>query len=139
MIADIVGKISNQLFSMEPLDLNHIVGKNVHMERLNPLLSVKSKNEVRVIGIWGMGGIGKTTIAKCLYEEYSRQFDSSCFIENVRILAEKGLPYLQEKLISNLQGQKQETSLWCVEKGYNSVKSNLKDKVFLVLDDVDNL
>ncbi|KAH0875768.1 hypothetical protein HID58_073130 [Brassica napus] len=139
MVADIVGKISDQLFSMEPLDLSHIVGMNVHMEQLSPLLSVESEKEVRVIGIWGMGGIGKTTIAKYLYEEYSRQFDSSCFIENVRILAQNGLPYLQEKLISILQGQKQETSFWCVEKGYNSVKSNLKGKVFVVLDDVDNL
>ncbi|WZZ68885.1 hypothetical protein YC2023_080255 [Brassica napus] len=82
MVADIVGKISDQLFSMEPLDLSHIVGMNVHMEQLSPLLSVESEKEVR---------------------------------------------------------QKQETSFWCVEKGYNSVKSNLKGKVFVVLDDVDNL
>ncbi|CAH8257983.1 unnamed protein product [Arabidopsis lyrata] len=123
---------------MEPLDFSDIVGMKVHMERLNPLLSIESEDEVRMIGIWGMGGIGKTTIAKCLYEKYSRRFAHYCFIENVRIAAKNGLPYLQKKLLSNIRGKKQET-LWCVEKGCSCIKSKLKDKIFLVLDDVDNV
>ncbi|VYS62093.1 unnamed protein product [Arabidopsis thaliana] len=111
---------------------------DVDMERLNPLLSIESENEVRMIGIWGMGGIGKTSIAKCLYEEYSRRFVHYCFIENVRIFAKNGLPYLQEKLLSEIRGKKQET-LWSVEKGCRLIKSKLKEKNFLVLDDVDNV
>ncbi|KFK41712.1 hypothetical protein AALP_AA2G163700 [Arabis alpina] len=138
MVADIVAQISKQLSSMEPLDFSDIVGMKVRMEQLNTLLSVESEDEVRMIGIWGMGGIGKTTIAKCLYEEYSRRFARYCFIENVRISAKNGLPYLQKKLLSNIRGKKQDT-LWCVEKGCSCIKSKIKDKIFLVLDDVDNM
>lgn len=138
MVADIVGQISKQLFAMEPLDFSDMVGMNVHIERLNPLLSIENENEVRMIGIWGMGGIGKTTIAKCLYEEHSRRFAHHCFIENVRIVAKDGLPCLQQKFLSKMGGKKKET-LWSVEKGCSRIKSKLKDKIFLVLDDVDDV
>uniref|UniRef100_A0A0D3AQ71 TIR domain-containing protein n=1 Tax=Brassica oleracea var. oleracea TaxID=109376 RepID=A0A0D3AQ71_BRAOL len=65
MIENIVEGISNQLYFMQPVIFSDlVVGTDDHMERLNPLLSMESEDEVRMIGIWGMGGIGKTTIAR---------------------------------------------------------------------------
>ena len=40
--------------------------------------------EVRTIGIWGMGGIGKTTIAAAIFQEFSPKYEGSCFLANVR-------------------------------------------------------
>ncbi|WP_423787684.1 NB-ARC domain-containing protein [Klebsiella pneumoniae] len=37
-------------------------------------------NDVRALGICGMGGIGKTTIAKAFYNKYAHEFDISCFM-----------------------------------------------------------
>lgn len=63
-------------------------------------------NDVRVIGIYGMPGIGKTTIAKVLFNKYSNQFD----IENVKQYShgEGGTPLLTllEHLLSGILKRK---------------------------------
>ncbi|CAN8239561.1 unnamed protein product [Cochlearia groenlandica] len=140
MVEDIVGHIARELFSLHPIDLSDIVGMDAHMEEISSQLDMDSTDEVRMIGIWGMGGIGKTTIAKCLYKEYSPQFAPHyCFIENVNISAQEGLPQLQEKLLSSILGKKQET-FWGIEQGCSLIKSKLKKlRVFIVLDGVDSV
>ena len=40
-------------------------------------------NDVRVIMIYGIPGIGKTTIAKYVYDQISWGFECSSFLENV--------------------------------------------------------
>ncbi|MCI07748.1 disease resistance protein (TIR-NBS-LRR class), partial [Trifolium medium] len=40
--------------------------------------------DVRIIGIWGMGGIGKTTIAEAIYTKVSSQYEGCYFAANVR-------------------------------------------------------
>jgi replication-associated recombination protein RarA len=37
-----------------------------------------------MVGIFGTGGIGKTTLAKAIYNSIASQFESSCFLENIR-------------------------------------------------------
>ncbi|CAH2066983.1 unnamed protein product [Thlaspi arvense] len=134
MVEDIVKHIARELSAMQPIQMGDIIGMDAHMEQIDPLLDMDSTaNEVRMIGIWGMGGIGKTTIAKCLYKKYSPRFAHRfCFIENIRNSAENGLPGLQKELLSKIISDK--------EKGCTIIKSNLKKlKVLLVLDDVDNV
>ena len=40
--------------------------------------------DVRMVGIHDLRGIGKTTIAKTIYNKIVDNFEGSCFLENVR-------------------------------------------------------
>jgi replication-associated recombination protein RarA len=39
------------------------------------LLDTPLSNDVQLLGMWGMGGIGKTTIAKSIYNKVGRNFE----------------------------------------------------------------
>lgn len=55
------------------------------------------------LGIWGIGGIGKTTIAGALLKKYSRHFEGVYFAQNVREAEKTGrLAPLRQELLSTL-------------------------------------
>lgn len=101
IVEDIVNGISTKFALMLPIDPSDVVGMIPHMERLDSMLTIQLQKEVRMIGIWGMGGIGKTTIAKYLSNQYFERFSAHCFIEEVwKISKTYGLGGLQEKFVS---------------------------------------
>ena len=53
------------------------------MEELTKLLAIGS-NDARIIGVWGMGGIGKTTLARVVYHMIFNNFEGGSFITNIR-------------------------------------------------------
>ena len=62
MIEDIATDVSKLLIDSTPSrDFDGFIGMRSHMEKIEPLLRLES-DEVRMIGIWGPPGIGKTPL-----------------------------------------------------------------------------
>ncbi|KAF8016166.1 hypothetical protein BT93_H1627 [Corymbia citriodora subsp. variegata] len=141
LIKRIVKDISMQLHRA-PLDVaKHLVGIHPHIVDLESMLNLESNNGVLMIGLRGQGGIGKTTLAKALYNDIFKRFDASCFLADVRETSKhsKDLVPLQKKLLSEILLGK-ELAVSNVDGGINLIKDRLcHKKVLLVLDDVDDV
>ncbi|KAG2668005.1 hypothetical protein I3760_15G140300, partial [Carya illinoinensis] len=117
------------------------VGINSRVEDINMLLCIK-ENDKRMIGIFGVGGIGKTTIAKEIYNCITDQFEGSCFLANIRESSKQdqgGLAKLQQTILYDIL---KDSSLKVsnVDRGINLIMERLCCKrILLVLDDVDCL
>ncbi|XP_050253014.1 disease resistance protein RUN1-like [Quercus robur] len=96
-------------------------------------------NNVYMIGIFGMGGLGKTTLARAIYHRYSKFFEGSSFIHSVRERSEPSLLELQQQLLENILGESHK-KIWDVNEGADIIKRRLSQKkVLIVLDDVSHM
>ncbi|KAM7469886.1 hypothetical protein LguiA_008069 [Lonicera macranthoides] len=96
-------------------------------------------HDVSIRAICGMGGIGKSTIAKFVYNQNSSSFDGSSFLADIRDVSEQpnGLTRLQRQLISDISRKKQ-GKIYNVDEGLVQIKNVICGKrVLLVLDDVE--
>ncbi|KAI9126347.1 hypothetical protein K1719_002768 [Acacia pycnantha] len=82
------------------------VGLDARVEKLSELLDINS-NGVRVLGLFGMGGVGKTTLAKALFNRLVVHFEHRSFISSVREESSKdgGLIALRNRIINDISHQ----------------------------------
>ncbi|XP_030924527.1 protein SUPPRESSOR OF npr1-1, CONSTITUTIVE 1-like [Quercus lobata] len=137
VIRSIVRVISHKLNDDTFSDIDEgLIGLDSRVLELESCLNVGS-NDVRFIGIWAMGGMGKTTLASVVYHMVSKEFEACSFIADVRELSEKhGLVFLQQKLVSDIL---KETDLKVKDTldGICVIKNRFRHKkILLVLDDV---
>ncbi|XP_010263198.1 PREDICTED: TMV resistance protein N-like isoform X2 [Nelumbo nucifera] len=138
-IKKIVGVVFTKL-SKKMLDVTtYLVGIDACVDAMNSLLNIQfQSNDIRIVGICGMGGIGKTTIAKSLYNLICHQFEGSSFLADVKEASEKlnGLVQLQEKLLSDIL-RVEKLKISHIDEGANLIKGRLCNRrVLVVLDDV---
>ncbi|KAG2311130.1 hypothetical protein Bca52824_022687 [Brassica carinata] len=86
MIEDVATDVAKKLFNSTPSrDFDEFIGMEAHMNKIARVLRA-DLDEVRMIGIWGPAGIGKTTIARCLFNQLSDTFQYSVFMMNVKAM-----------------------------------------------------
>ncbi|XP_057990264.1 putative disease resistance protein At4g11170 [Hevea brasiliensis] len=78
IVNDVLEKFSYMPKNDDSYDRN-LIGIESRVEKVEWLL-----NDKQVMGIWGMGGTCKTTIAQEVFRRNKNKFDGHCFVENVR-------------------------------------------------------
>jgi len=115
----------------------HPIGMESRVDHIKGLLDLGT-SDVRVVGIYGMGGIGKTTLAKAVYNEICDAFEGKSFLSMLKESSEKhGLVHLQEQLLYDIL--KMNFKIGSVDMGIIQIKERLHRKsVLVILDDVDD-
>ncbi|XP_056159743.1 disease resistance protein RPV1-like [Syzygium oleosum] len=100
-------------------------------------LADTNPSETRIIGICGIGGIGKTTLATNIYNKLSKKFECRSFLRDIReTINRKGMEHVQHLLISditqNLPGGVRDSV-----RGIRGIQLSCENKeVLIFLDDV---
>ncbi|KAL4579996.1 hypothetical protein LXL04_016168 [Taraxacum kok-saghyz] len=144
--AEFIHKIAQELLlELRSINFNideKLVGIECRINDVVSSLGIHYDDDVRMIGIKGMGGGGKTTLARAIFDQISCQFEGKSFVENVREVSHaslSGLKSLQTQVLSDVFND-QGITISGVSDGKNMMKRIMHaKKVLLVLDDVDHV
>ncbi|XP_056173678.1 disease resistance protein RPV1-like [Syzygium oleosum] len=96
----------------------------------------KNPDGVRFIIIHGIGGIGKSTLAKVIFNKFLSKFSYSSFLEDVQ---GHRLLDMQKKLLSDTLGESSAYGIHDTNDGINRIRNGLsKKKVMVVVDNVND-
>ncbi|PWA71041.1 toll/interleukin-1 receptor (TIR) domain-containing protein [Artemisia annua] len=120
---EIVKEISRKLDIHMKSKIRHLIGREEFLDTIRSWLKGGSLDTTEILTIWGMAGIGKTSLAKHMYLLYRHEFERSSFVEDIErhILKKRKI---EEEDVQNCTS-KIETAL-------------LQKRAFVVLDGVDD-
>ncbi|KAL8192207.1 hypothetical protein R6Q57_027874 [Mikania cordata] len=145
IVSEILRRISQDMRDASPVALSHLtkglVGIESRVHEVIRILNIES-SEVCFIGICGMSGIGKTTLAEVVFESIRNTFQESCFIGNIKDISKEhdsDLCRLQQKILDDVL-KDENVSVKSVKHGQTLLMTKLRDlKVIIVLDDVNHV
>ncbi|XP_039161050.1 disease resistance protein RPV1-like isoform X2 [Eucalyptus grandis] len=116
----------------------HLVGVDDRVEAIIKMLDVEYDG-VKFLAIHGMGGVGKTTLTKVIFNRLSSRFQGCNFLSDVRESSERhGLVHLQKQLLSKFLDRCYVDQISEVDHGIDMIKRVLHNKkVLIVLEDMD--
>ncbi|KAK2986986.1 hypothetical protein RJ640_024884 [Escallonia rubra] len=128
------GKLSRTHLSIP----KYLVGIDYQVKSISSWLR-NGPSDVGIMSLWGIGGIGKTTIAKRAFNLNLGSFDAGSFLSDIAqtFRESHGVLRLQKQLLSEiLVGKKRK--IRSVDEGIWTIRKAMSSKrVLLVLDDVE--
>jgi hypothetical protein len=119
----VVSKSLTRIKSMaSALEESQLVGREKEKSNIIKLLSYQRSQELRVISVWGMGGLGKTTLAKDVYQSQTliNKFQKRAFVTVLR-------PFILDELLKSLVMQLTAESL--ERKGAIDLRHDTRNEV----------
>ncbi|KAF8035672.1 hypothetical protein BT93_C1642 [Corymbia citriodora subsp. variegata] len=135
----VVEEVLDKLKTKDRYVTEHLIGMDDHVAAIKKLLDIHTGG-VRLVGIHGMGGIGKTTLANVIFNQLSSEFGNRrSFLNDIREESKKdGLVKLQAKLISGIVNSRVIGKIDDIGYGMRRIEEILcNKKALIVLDDID--
>ncbi|KAF8015644.1 hypothetical protein BT93_H1230 [Corymbia citriodora subsp. variegata] len=138
LVNNLVRELSIKLKKRQKVLPDHLVGIDDQVKGVIQLLDCSSL-DVRFLTVHGMGGIGKTTLAKAVFNKIAPLFDGCSFLSDVRERSlNGGTVNLQRQLLSDILNRS--TDVNDVDDGIILIREKFRYKrVLIVLDDMDEL
>lgn len=139
-VEEIVKEISSRLDLHMQSKIPHLIGKDIFINTISSWLKGRSQT-AEILTIWGMAGIGKTSVAKHVYWLHHHDFKRSSFVEDIETRCgqqSSTLLHLQNQLLRDIlkKNMSEEPDVdICTSKIENVL---LSKQTLVVLDGVDN-